>query len=382
MGSKVGNLFTPVRNAVESAASLAGNYLLPGSSLLTDHLVSKGSQKQLGSTLGKIAQAGTGLAGGGVGSGFTGIPAASDLGAGWTNLANGAGKLVGVPNAGTNISNSLSNFLNGSGASAATSGTPSSFPDMPGSIPGSVGNVPTLANASNALVGGSTSVPTASSLSSALSSGTGGGGSSFGTLASLAGGANSLYANDQAQKDLLKANANAQAQIAPYTASGGAANSKLSDLLGISGNSTVGGYGSLTTPFTPDDLTKDPGYQFNLQQGNQALDRQAAAKGDYFSGGALKDAEQFGQGLADNTYNAAYQRYVQNQNNTYSKLAGQAGAGQAAAGTAGGLNIDTGNAQANAGISSSNILNSSLSGFLNGSGAKRPVNIGGQVVYI
>jgi hypothetical protein len=39
--------FTPVRDTLESAASLAGNYYLPGSSLLTDHLVSKGSQKQL-----------------------------------------------------------------------------------------------------------------------------------------------------------------------------------------------------------------------------------------------------------------------------------------------------------------------------------------------
>ena len=56
--------FTSLRDTIESVASVAGNYFLPGSSLLTDQLASKGSQAQLGSTLGGIAQLGSGLAGG------------------------------------------------------------------------------------------------------------------------------------------------------------------------------------------------------------------------------------------------------------------------------------------------------------------------------
>jgi hypothetical protein len=56
--------FTSLRNDIESVASLVGNYYLPGSSLVTDQLVSKGSQAQLGTGLGQLAQIGTGVAGG------------------------------------------------------------------------------------------------------------------------------------------------------------------------------------------------------------------------------------------------------------------------------------------------------------------------------
>ena len=41
--------FTKLRDAVESAAVVAGNYYLPGSSMVTSKLVSEGSQKQLNS---------------------------------------------------------------------------------------------------------------------------------------------------------------------------------------------------------------------------------------------------------------------------------------------------------------------------------------------
>lgn len=393
-GGTIGRLFVPIRNAVESAASLAGNYLLPGSSLLTNHLVSKGSQEQLGSTLGRIAQIGSGLAGGGVGSSFTGIPAASEIGAGWTNAANAAGGLVGAPTAGTSISNSLGSLLGGSGAASATGAVPSSFPDMPGSIPGSLPGAaegsaaaaPTLANADAAIIGAG-APSTGSGFASLAAKGTpavlgGGGTSSYLPLASAAGGAYSLIAGNQAKKDLTDAGNAALTQLAPYNASGVAANAKLSGLLGTGANTGTSDFGSLTKPFTPGDLTQDPGYQFNKQQGELALDRKAAAGGSYFSGGALKDAQTFGQGLADNTYNNAFSRYLTQNNDTYNKLAGATGTGLTAANAAGNIQEGIGNSKAGAGISTANTINSTLSSLLNGSGAKRPVNIGGQVVYI
>lgn len=95
-----------IRDTAETAASLVGNYFLPGSSLLTDQLVSQGSKKQLSSPLGLIGQAGTGLAGAGVGSSVTGISSAADNGAGWGNLASGlsntassAGNALGLTDA-------------------------------------------------------------------------------------------------------------------------------------------------------------------------------------------------------------------------------------------------------------------------------------------
>lgn len=101
--------WNPIRDTIESAASLGGNYLLPGSSLLTNHLVSKGSQKQLSSPLGQIAQIGSGLAGAGVGSGFTGLKSASNIGAGWENLGNA----VGVTGPGSMLGTSAGNTLPG-----------------------------------------------------------------------------------------------------------------------------------------------------------------------------------------------------------------------------------------------------------------------------
>ena len=52
--------WTKIRDTTETAAVLAGNYFFPGSSMITSHLVSDGSQEQLNSDAGKLAQLGTG----------------------------------------------------------------------------------------------------------------------------------------------------------------------------------------------------------------------------------------------------------------------------------------------------------------------------------
>lgn len=376
MGSKASKLFVPIRDTLESAATLAGNYYLPGSALLTDHLVSKGSQEQLNSPLGKIATIGSGLAGSGVGESFTGIPSASTVGGGWTNTANNVGGVFGAPDLGTSISEGLTTKINsiGSGLSSAASdvGKYTGLSDLLGS--GASANAADVANglspAETAFLGkaaASTGGASSGGLSSLLS-GSGGGGSSY---LPLLGAANSMYANDKAQKDLLKAGANAQGVLEPYLNSGTAANSRLSDLLGTSGNTTSTDYDSLNTPFTAEDLQNDPGYKFQLEQGNRALDRQQAARGGLFSGAALKAAADYGQGLADTTYKDAYARDQAKKAQTYGMFSGQSGQGQSAAGASGAISEGIGNAQAAAGINSANIVNQSLSSLLSGSGAKR-----------
>lgn len=57
------SLFTDLRDTAETAAVLAGNYYAPGSSLLTSRLTSQGSQNQLNSGIGQLAQLGTGAYG-------------------------------------------------------------------------------------------------------------------------------------------------------------------------------------------------------------------------------------------------------------------------------------------------------------------------------
>lgn len=53
----------------------------------------------------------------------------------------------------------------------------------------------------------------------------------------------------------------------------------------------------------PSSVTSLPGYQFQLQQGTQAVDRQAAAQGLNGSGNLLTSLDQYSQGLASSFYN-------------------------------------------------------------------------------
>jgi len=88
----------------------------------------------------------------------------------------------------------------------------------------------------------------------------------------------------------------------------------------------------LLAPFTEADFRVDPGYRFALQQGEEAIDRASIAAGRYDSGAVRKALQEYNQGLADQQYQQAYQRYTQQQSDIYSRLSGVAGQGQQAAG--------------------------------------------------
>jgi hypothetical protein len=79
--------------------------------------------------------------------------------------------------------------------------------------------------------------------------------------------------------------------------------------------------------FTPSDLTTDPSYQWRLDQGQQALERSAAAKGGLQSGGFMKDLTNYAQGAASQEYGNEYQRYMQNRQAKVNNLLTTAGYG-------------------------------------------------------
>jgi hypothetical protein len=97
------------------------------------------------------------------------------------------------------------------------------------------------------------------------------------------------------------------------------------DLL-AKGTATGGVFNS--TPTGEQVLAQDPGYQFRLDQGNQALLRAAAAGGGLGSGGTLKAAQQYGQDYASNEYNNAYNRYANTRQANYGNLLNLANLGQ------------------------------------------------------
>lgn len=84
----------------------------------------------------------------------------------------------------------------------------------------------------------------------------------------------------------------------------------------------------INTPVTAADVMADPGYQFGLEQGQEALDRRIAASGGRISGAALKAAARFGTDYASTGYGAAYQRKQDRLN----RLAALAGIGQTSTG--------------------------------------------------
>lgn len=84
------------------------------------------------------------------------------------------------------------------------------------------------------------------------------------------------------------------------------------------------------TPLDVSHLQMDPGYQFGLTQGQQAIERKTAASGGRISGAALKEAAQYGTDYATSGYSAAYGRVKSNREDRLNRLAALAGVGQTA----------------------------------------------------
>ena len=127
--------------------------------------------------------------------------------------------------------------------------------------------------------------------------------------------------------------------------------------------------------FGMDQFQQDPGYQFRLNEGLKALDRQAAARGGLISGNAMKAAGRYGQDYASNEYQNAFNRYQAERNAQLNPLQSLAGVGQSATnyvgnaaqnmGQAQNQSIQAiGNAQASGYVGGANALTSALGSYL------------------
>lgn len=90
------------------------------------------------------------------------------------------------------------------------------------------------------------------------------------------------------------------------------------------------------TPFTMQQFQQDPGYAFRLKEGQQALERSAAARGGLISGGALKAAQRFGQEMGSQEYTNAFNRYQAERAARLNPLQSLTGMGQTTAQQLGG----------------------------------------------
>lgn len=118
-------------------------------------------------------------------------------------------------------------------------------------------------------------------------------------------------------------------------------------------------------PFNMADFYNDPGYQFQLQQGNQAIERSAAARGGLLSGASAKSIAGYTTNLANTTYGDAFNRAQQSSAQQYNQLAGIAGLGQTSVAQTGAAGTSTANSVANTTLSGmTQAANARASGYV------------------
>lgn len=268
-----------------------------------------------------------GLGGGISGGGLTGTALGRTLGSAGTSALGGAlsgASSGGVKGALLGAAGGLaSNYLSG----------PSLTADKLNAAPAS-SVAPSVANQA------------ASKIASVSGSGAGGFSSFLKPAASLFGAYNEMQTNDELE-DIIRKQQTLNAQsVAPYSESGLQANEQLSE--------------RLQSGFTAPDLANDAGYQFQLAEADKALGRAQSARGNFFSGEAIRELQDRSQGLADTTYNDAYNRYLAMNN----QLAGQSGQGLQSATINSGFGDQSALASVLSNRGKSNALNRALASLL------------------
>lgn len=285
------SFWTDIRDTVETAGTLVGNYIVPGSSILTGQLVSEGSQDQLNSTLGQIAQVGSSMG--------VGREALGDL------LISGSGVAQGAAGASGGLN--MAGMESGLGLEA-------------GSLEGALTGAGYTASEAATLAAKAQADPSIMSrIESALGMDAGSlsGGASRG-LAALASGGASLYGSKLAEDAARNATQEvtrqfdiSQANQAPWLQAGKSALTEQQKLMGI------GGYDPANSLA---ELQKAPGYQFRLDQGRRGMDAGIASRGGMGGGKASKSIMDWNQQFATGEYG-----------NRLNQLAGLSGTGQAQA---------------------------------------------------
>lgn len=185
------------------------------------------------------------------------------------------------------------------------------------------------------------------------------GGVASNMAAGKAANAQENAANTASQTQLQMYN-QTRADQAPWRQAGGQAIGALSNYYGLGANGQVNpNAGAADTKL----IQSMPGYQFNLQQGNQAVQRNLAAQGLLGSGAAGKALTQYGQGYAMNASNQYLNglQSIAGIGQTSAQATGQAGMN--AANQIGSNQIYAGNAQASGYANQANAINQGLSGL-------------------
>jgi hypothetical protein len=135
---------------------------------------------------------------------------------------------------------------------------------------------------------------------------------------------------------------------------------------GDAGGGGQGGYGGQGGfGFDPTQVANNPGYQFALQQGQNAIQSSAAAKGTLLGTGTLKDLANYGAGAAYQGEGQLFNQGLQGFQTNFNNLGNLANTGYNATNAQGGYTTQAANAQAQGQVTGANATNAALGGVNN-----------------
>jgi hypothetical protein len=104
-----------------------------------------------------------------------------------------------------------------------------------------------------------------------------------------------------------------------------------------------------------EQFQQDPGYAFRMSEGMKGLERSAAARGGLLSGGTLKGIQRFGQDLASQEFQNAFNRYGIERERRMAPLQSLAGVGQTTSQQLGAAGTGFANTLGNIGMNQANV---------------------------
>ena len=137
---------------------------------------------------------------------------------------------------------------------------------------------------------------------------------------------------------------------------------------GGAGGGMGGAAGSNALNFDYGGFTETPGYQFRVDQGRQAIERSAAARGGLNSGATMRALQTFGQGMAADEYGTFYNRLGAMSGTGQTQVNSLASLGANSAANQGNSLMQAGNARASGYANQANIFGGAASQIAGGIG--------------
>lgn len=150
--------------------------------------------------------------------------------------------------------------------------------------------------------------------------------------------------NDQSRSDQMRMYEQQRTDNAPYR------EAALPSIQSLSRGLQDGG--EYSRSFGMQDFDADPGRLYRLSQGEQGINRAAAARGGWNSGATLKALARFNSDQASQEYGAAYSRFNTDRTTKFNRNATMAGYGQTANSAVGNAGTNAANQMTNNGQNS------------------------------